>query len=105
MEVETALAPVVRCGGGRTGAGARQLPRGVTQVFVRIDGGIVNADLVVQVRAGAVPGGADVAKDVSAADILSCRDRKPGKMGIKGLNAVAMVDNHFASVSVAHSGL
>ncbi len=75
------------------------------QILGRIDRGVVNADLVVQVRAGAVPRRADIAKDVSAANVLSLGDREPGKMSVKGLDAVAVVDDDFASVPGAHAGL
>ena len=41
------------------------------QILGRIDGGIVNPDLVVQVRAGAMPRRTNVAKDIPAAHVLS----------------------------------
>ena len=65
----------------------------------------MNPDLVVQVRAGAVPRRTDVAKDIPAAHVLSFSDCEPGKMSVNGLNAVAVVDHHLASVPVAHSSL
>src|ERR1700735_1980458 len=75
------------------------------QILGRIYGGIVNPDLVVQVRAGAVSRRTDVAKDIPTTDILSFSDREPGQVSINGLDAVAVVDHHLASVPVAHPSL
>src|ERR1700684_1603268 len=75
------------------------------QILVGIDWGIVNPNLVVQVRAGTVPRRADIAKDVSTANVLSSGDSEPGKMGVKGLDAMAVVDDDFASVSRPQAGL
>ncbi len=38
-------------------------------------------------------------------NVLSRGDRESGKMGIKGFDAVAVVDDDFASVPGAHAGL
>src|SRR5580698_2973971 len=75
------------------------------QILVGIDWGIVNADLVVQVRASTVPRRADIAKDVSTANVLSNGDSEPGKMSVKGLDAMAVVDDDFASVPGPEAGL
>ena len=81
------------------------MPLGGMQILGRIYGGIVNPDLVVQVRAGAVSRRTDVAKDIPTTDILSFSDREPGQVSINGLDAVAVVDHHLASVPVAHPSL
>src|SRR6202789_4442935 len=75
------------------------------QILGRIYGGIVNPDLVVQVRAGAVSRRTDVAKDIPTTDILSFSDREPGEVSVNGLDAVAVVDHHLAPVPVAHPSL
>ena len=75
------------------------------QILGGINGGIVNPNLVVQVRAGTVSRRSDVAKDVPAADVLSFGDRESGEMRVNGFDAVAVVDDHFAPVPVAHAGL
>ena len=75
------------------------------QILGRINGRIVNPDLVVQVRTGAVSRRTDVAKDIPTAHILSFSDREPGEVSVNGLDAVAVVDHHFAPVPVAHPSL
>ena len=48
------------------------------QILRRIDRGIVDPDLIVQVRARAMPRGANVTEDVAAANILPGDDRETG---------------------------
>ena len=75
------------------------------QILGRIDGGIVNPDLVVQVGPGTVTRRAYVTQDVAAANVLSGNDREPGEMGVQSLNPVAVIENYLASVSRPHAGL
>ena len=75
------------------------------QILGRIDWGVMNPDLVVQVRARAVPGRAHVAQDVATADVLTCNHSKARKMGIQGLYSVSMVDDYFAAITGAQTGL
>ena len=65
----------------------------------------MNTDLVVQVRARTVPQRTYIAQDVAAMDILSRNHGESGKMGIQGFDAMAVVDDDFASVSVTEAGL
>ena len=81
------------------------MPCGSMQILVGIDWGIVNADLVVQVRTGAVARRANVSQDVTAANVLSGNDCESRKMSVQGFHAVAVIDHHLSSVPVAHSSL
>src|SRR3984957_11408788 len=75
------------------------------QILIGIDRGVVNTDLVVQVRARTVARRTYIAEDVSTMDILSRNHCEAGKMGIQGLDAVAVIDDDFASVSGTEAGL
>ena len=75
------------------------------EVLRRIYRGIVDPNLVVKVRTGTVPGRADIAKDVTAAHVLAGDDREPGKMGVKGLHPVPVIDDYLASIAGPHAGL
>jgi hypothetical protein len=75
------------------------------QILRGINRGIVNADLVMQVRTGAVARRAHIAQDVTAANVLSCDDRESRKMSVQGFHAVAVIEHDFASIPAAHTGL
>src|SRR5277367_2873404 len=75
------------------------------QILGRIHRGIVDPDLVVQVRTGTVTRRADIAEDVAAANVLTGDDRKPGEMGVEGLHPVPVIDNYLASIPRSHAGL
>src|ERR1700684_50871 len=75
------------------------------QILRGINWGIVNADLVMQVRAGAVARRANVSQDFTAANVLSGNDCESRKMSVQGFHAVAVIDHYFSSVPVAHSSL
>ena len=75
------------------------------QILRGIHRRIVNADFVVQVRAGTVSGRTNIAQDVTPANVLPCDDGKSRKMSVEGFHSVAMIDDYFASVPCAHSSL
>src|ERR1700684_2100627 len=75
------------------------------QILGGINRGIVNADLVMQVRTGAVARRTNIPQDVTPANVLSGDDRESGKMSVQGFHAVAVIEHDFASVPGAHAGL
>src|ERR1700678_2103534 len=58
-----------------------------------------------QVRTGTVARRTNVTQNIPAAHVLSFRHCEPRQMSVNGLNAVAVVDHHFASVPIPHSSL
>ena len=70
------------------------------QVFVGVYGGVVDADLVVEVGAGGAAGAAYVADDLAADDSLAGHDAESGHVGVHGGDAVAVVEDDFLAVAV-----
>src|SRR5229473_8182422 len=77
---------------------------GHTQILVRIDGDVVDANFVVQVRTGAAPAIADVADSVAAVHVLSGEDRKAGQVAVTRRDSVAMVNRDSAPVAAQEVG-
>jgi hypothetical protein len=72
---------------------------GHTEVFVRIHRGIVDADLIMKMRAGRASTLSHEAYDVTAVHRLSRRHREAGKVTVAGADAVAVVDHDRLAVS------
>src|SRR5215813_4950680 len=69
------------------------------QVFIWIDGRVVDADFVMEVRAGAAAAQADIADKVTALNVLSVDHGETGKVAIASPNPMAMVDHYGFAVS------
>jgi hypothetical protein len=65
----------------------------------------VIADLVVEVRSGAVAGAADVADDLADADVLAGGDAEPGEVGIARGKATGVADADQVAVSARGRGV
>ncbi len=77
---------------------------GHAQVFVGVDGGVVDADLVVEVGSGGAAAEADVADGVAAVDELSGSDGEAGEVAVAGGDAVSVIDDDGASVTAEEVG-
>ena len=76
------------------------LRQGRAQIFVRIDGRIVNANFVVKVGAGAASAGSDVADYIAAVDGFSFGRSVGGHMPEQSRDAVSMIENYRSSIAV-----
>src|SRR3954452_14263340 len=85
-------------------AAGRTLER-VEDVRERVDRRVVQAHLVVQVRAGGAAGGTDVADDVAALHVLSRLARVGRKMAVTRREAVAVREIDHVAVAVGPFGL
>src|SRR5579872_3536276 len=65
-----------------------------------IDRGIVDADFVVDVRAGGASGDADVADDLAFIDVLASRHDEAGHVSRERLEAVSVIDHDSVAVSI-----
>src|SRR5271157_4120338 len=74
----------------------------VAKVFVRVDGSAVEMDFIVDMRSGGAAAAADVSDDVTAFDVLAGGDGESRHVTEERLDAVAVVDDDDAAVSVAH---
>ena len=77
--------------GGLSVALLAGLRGGGAEIFVGIDGDVLDADLVVQMGRGGAAGGADVSDDLPAADVLAGGDGEAGEMSVAGGDAVSVV--------------
>src|SRR5215470_12001406 len=69
------------------------------EILVRIDGRVVDAHFVVEVRTGATSAETDVADDVAAAYMLSGTDRKGRQVAEARDNPVTMIEHHRAAIA------
>src|ERR1039458_4247354 len=69
------------------------------EILVGIDWSVVDADFVVEMRAGGASAHDDVADGVAAMDLLSGRDREAGKVAIAGGDGMAVIDHDGFAVS------
>ena len=81
-----------------------ELRGGGAEIFVGIDGDVLDADLVVQMGRGGAAGGADVSDDLSAVDVLAGGDGEAGEMSVAGGDAVSVVEFDEVSVTVHDVG-
>ena len=72
---------------------------GHAEIFVRIDGNIVDPNFIVKVGSGTAATIADVTDDVAALNVLSGKDRETFEMSVAGRDSAAMVENHCSSIS------
>src|SRR5439155_4662751 len=75
-----------------------------SEVSQRIHGGSVDAHLEVEVRAEAMAGAADVADHLALRHMRAAADREAGLVGIRGREAVAVVDDDDVSVALLPAG-
>src|SRR5215218_10733396 len=71
---------------------------------LRIDGVAIDARLVVQVRAGRAPGGADLADHLADTDGLSLRDIDRRQMAVARRKPIAVIDLDHLAVAAAPAG-
>src|ERR1700760_2800505 len=81
------------------GLAGGELLHGLAHVLVRIHRRVVDADLVVEVRAGGTAYAADVADDFAAVHILAGGDGESGEMAIESMDAVAVIEDDFLTVA------
>src|SRR4051812_35098234 len=81
------------------------LGEGHAQVLIRIDGRVVDADLIVEVGAGAASAKSDVADSFAFVDALSGGDIEARKMSVAGGDAVAVIDLDEVSVAAHVTGI
>src|SRR5215472_17092873 len=74
------------------------------EVLVGIDGCVEDADLVVEMRAGAASALTHIAQGIATVNHLSRAHGKTGKMPVEGADAVAVIDNDGATVAVHQVG-
>src|SRR5271157_2226218 len=77
---------------------------GDAQILVRIDRNLVDAHLIVQVRAGGAAGLAYKSDHLAANHMLADGNRHGGKMPVKSKHIMAMVDHDLAAISGVHAG-
>ena len=71
---------------------------------MRIDRHVVHEDFVMQIRTGGSARLAQIADDLAASHMLSGYNCKRGKVCVESGYFVAVIEQHFAAVSVAHVG-
>src|SRR6266404_3453477 len=69
------------------------------KVLIRIDGRVVDSDLVVKVRTRGASTEADVAKYITAVDVLAGGDTETGQVSIAGGDSVAMIHCDGAAIA------
>src|SRR5216684_2233438 len=82
-----------------SGAEAAAVGNGDSQVLVRIDWSVVDADFVVEVRTGRASAKTNIADDIAPVDVLAGSNRVAGKVSVARANAVTMVKHHRLAVS------
>ncbi len=70
------------------------------QVLVRVDRGVVNLDLVVDMIAGGLAAVAYEPDNLAADDSLAADNVESGHVAVDGLETVAVIDDDFAAVPV-----
>src|SRR5438309_7660759 len=86
------------------GTGAARVGDGGSEILVRVDGGVADTNLVVEVRTGGAAAHADISDDLASDHGLAVHDGESGHVSIAGLDAVAVVEDDFAAVAVDHLG-
>src|SRR5579863_9674861 len=97
--LETGVEERLAAGGESASVG-----HGQAEIFVGIDWGVVDADFVVEMGAGAASAIADVSDGVAAVDLLACSDREIGQVAVAGGDAVAVIENNGAAVAAHEVG-
>src|SRR2546423_13444028 len=80
-------------------AGTAARPDGA-QIFVRIHRGVVDANFVVQMRAGAASARSDIAEDVATVDRLAARNSISGHVSEQRRDSMSVIHDYRASVAV-----
>src|ERR1700736_5888210 len=88
--------PAQRLAAGGKSAGVRDVQ---AEVFVRIDGRVVDADFIVEMRARRSSAGADITDNVAAMNVLAGGGGEAGKMAVAGTDAVTMVEHDDFAVT------
>ena len=79
-------------------------PNSRAQKFLRIDRVALDTRLIMQVRSGGAPGGADAADRLPDADILPNRDIELRQMAVAGGKTIAVIDfNELAIAAIPAS--
>ena len=77
---------------------------GHAKVFIGIDRSVVDADFVVEVRAGGAAAEADIADGVAAMHVLAGGDGEAGKMAVARRDAVSVIHHDGLAVSAHEIG-
>src|ERR1700680_455803 len=88
--------PARRLAAGGKSAGVRDVQ---AEVLIRIDGRVVDADFVVEMRASRSSARADITNDVAAMNVLAGSCGEAGKMAVAGTNAVTMVEHDGLAIT------
>src|SRR5437660_7393112 len=86
-------------GGLASGAEPAAMGEGDAQVLIWIDGCVVDADFVVEVRAGRTATQADVTDHVAAVDFLAGRHGIPREVAIPSADAMPVIEHDGLAVS------
>lgn len=82
---------------------SRREPTGMSKrnakVFMGIHRGVVDANFIVKVRAGATAAQANVSDRIAAMDVLTRGDGEAGEMAISCGDSVSVIENDGASVA------
>ncbi len=75
-----------------------------TQILIRIDWSVVDANFIVEVWPGGSAAQADIADGIATMDLLPRSDREAGKVAVARRDAVAMVHHDELAVSALEIG-
>src|SRR3954467_6140919 len=81
---------------------AAQIRQGCPQIFVRIDRRVMNADLIMQVRACSAAAVPYIADHLTANYHLTSDHGKARHMAVDGLDPMAVIEDNLAAVAVGH---
>src|ERR1700687_4911238 len=91
--------PAQRLAAGGKSAGVRDVQ---AEVLVRIDGRVVDADFIVEMRASRSSARADITNDVAPMNALAGSCGEAGKMAVAGTNAVTMLEHECFAITTQH---
>src|SRR4051812_19519666 len=72
---------------------------GESQILVRVDWSVVDANFIMEVRAGAASAQTNVADGIATMHVLPGCDREVGKVPVAGTDSVTVVDHDGAAIA------